>query len=240
MALDPKLYVLLRKLLKGIHNRRPSKPRYSAIWDVNIVLAYIGAMTTTKYIDLTMKTVGLFMILSGSRVNMLSHFKVSNMTLTDTECTFIFSDVLRTSVEGVSAKPLVFRAYPYDSTLCPVKTMLAYLEKRGEKSAGDQIFTITVRPFTAAKSDTIANWLKKLLFMSGIDTGKYSAHSYLSSSTSAAAFSGVNITTILKSASWSNVDTFKKYYLRELDEVYDLEDPENFGVELLKKFHEIE
>ena len=35
-------------------------------------------------------------------------------------------------------------------------------------------------------------------------------------------------------------DTFKRYYLRELDEVYDLEDPENFGVELLKKFHEIE
>ena len=69
--------------------------------------------------------------------------------------------------------------------------------------------------------------------MAGIDSGKYSAHSYRSASTSAAAFSGVSITTILKAASWKNVDTFKNYYYRELDEVYDLEEPENFGVELL-------
>ena len=94
-----------------------------------------------------------------------------------------------------------------------------------------------MQPFTAAKSDTIANWLKKLLFLAGIDTGKYSAHSYRASSTSAAAFRGISITTILKSASWTNVDTFKKYYLKELEEVYDLDDPENFGVEILNRFH---
>ena len=228
---------LLKKLLKGIHNRRPSKPRYTAIWDVNIVLSFVGAMLTEKFMDLTMKTVALLMLLSGSRVNKLSHLKVSNMTLTDTECTFTFDEVLKTSVEGVSEKPLVFRAYPYDPALCPVRAMLNYLEERGKKSACDEIFIITVKPYTAAKSDTIANWLKKLLLLAGIDSGKYPAHSFRSSSTSAAAFKGVSISTILKSASWTNVDTFKKYYLRELDEVFDLEEPENFGVELLNRFH---
>ena len=233
-------YTLLRKLMKGIHNSRPSKPRYSAIWDVNIVLSYIGAMTTQKYMDLTLKTVALFMILSGSRVNMLSHFKVSNMTLTNEECTFIFNDVLKTSVEGEQSKKLTFRAYPDDRSLCPVKTMLKYLEVRGEKSASDHIFTITVKPFTPAKSDTIANWLKKVLLLSGIDSGRYTAHSFRSASTSAAAFRGVSIMTIMKSASWKNVDTFKKFYFKDLEEVYDLEESENFGVELLKSFQTVE
>ena len=150
--------------MKGIHNNRPSKPRYSAIWDVNLVLAYIGAMTTSTYMDLTLKTVALFMILSGSRVNMLSHFKLSNMTMTDTECTILFDDVLKTSVEGERSKQMIFRAYPDDPSLCPVKTMLRYLDVRGAKSIYDCIFTITVKPFTPAKPDTIANWLKKVLF----------------------------------------------------------------------------
>ena len=134
---------------------------------------------------------------------------------------------------------MIFRAYLDDPALCPVKTMLHYLDVRGDKSIYDCIFTITVKPFTPAKPDTIANWLKKVLFSSGIDSGRYTAHSYRSASTSAAAFSGVSIMTILKSASWKNVDTFKKHYFRELDEVYDLEEPENFGVELLTNYHKV-
>ena len=233
-------YTLLRKLMKGIHNERRSTPRYIAIWDVNIVLSYIGAMTTNDYMDLTLKTVALFMILSGSRVNMLSHFKVSNMKLTDTECTFLFNDVLKTTSEGEKSKKLTYKAYPYDHSLCPVKTMLSYLEARGEKSASDHIFTITVKPFRPAKSDTIANWLKKVLTLSGIDSGKYTAHSYRSASTSAAAFCGVSLTTIMKSASWKNVGTFKDHYLRELEERYNLDEDENFGEELLKSYYSIE
>ena len=224
---------LRKKLMRGIYNRRPSKPRYSAIWDVDIVLSYVGAMITDKFMDLTLKTVALFMLLSGSRVNMLSHFKVSNMTLTDTECTFVFNDVLKTDHPS---KQIIYRAYPSDKSLCPVKCMLEYLNARGEKSSSDHIFIITRRPFSPASSDTIANWLKKVLSLSGIDTGRYSAHSFRSASTSAAAFSGVSIMTILKAASWKNVSTFKQYYYKELDEVYDLEESENFGVELLNNF----
>ena len=76
--------------------------------------------------------------------------------------------------------------------------------------------------------------------MSGIDSGRYTAHSFRSASTSAAAFGGVSIMTIMKSASWKNVDTFKKFYLKDLEEGYDLKESENFGVELLKNFQTVE
>ena len=46
-----------------------------------------------------------------------------------------------------------------------------------------------------------------------------------------AALGGVSITTILKSAYWSNVGTFKQHYQRELELVYD-EPTVNFGTEM--------
>ena len=39
----------------------------------------------------------MFLLLSDSCVNSISHLKITNMYLTDTECTFVFDDVLKHS-----------------------------------------------------------------------------------------------------------------------------------------------
>ena len=62
--------------------------------------------------DVSRKLVSLFMLLSGSRVNSISHLKITNMYLTDTECTFVFDDVLKYSEQSFKENPLVFRAFP--------------------------------------------------------------------------------------------------------------------------------
>ena len=59
----------------------------------------------------------------------------------------------------------------------------------------------------------------------------YTGHSCRAAATSAALFKGVGVKTILKSASWSNVNTFRKFYLKQLEDVYDKK--ENFGAQLL-------
>ena len=38
----------------------------------------------------------LMMLLSGIQVNKLTHLKVTNMCIIDTECTFVFDEVLNT------------------------------------------------------------------------------------------------------------------------------------------------
>ena len=43
--------------------------------------------------DVSSKLVCLFMLLSDSRMNSILHLKITNMYLTDTECTFVFDDV---------------------------------------------------------------------------------------------------------------------------------------------------
>ena len=228
----------VRRLLKGVFNLRPPVAKYTAVWDVNLVLQFLSAMVVRDQNDLSMKLATLLMILSGNRVNMLTHFDITHMYITKTECTFTFSHVLKATRPNFNSEPMTFRAYPECPQLCPVGTIWDYLTLRNQLTNDSQFF-IANKPtkgvYKGVTSDTIARWVKKMLGLCGIDSGKYTAHSCRAASTSAALFRGISIGTIVKSASWSNVSTFKKYYLKEISSSYDLEKT-NFGEEMLNKY----
>ena len=106
---------------------RPPKTKY-AIWDANILLNFLENMSTDNDMDVNRKLVCLFMLLSGSRVNSISHLGITNMYLTDTECTLVSGDVLKHSRSSFKEKPLVFRAFPQNPKLFPVSTLIQYLD----------------------------------------------------------------------------------------------------------------
>ena len=54
----------------------------------------------------------------------------------------------------------------------------------------------------------------------GIDSGLFTSHSCRSASTSKAIEANIDIQTILKSAKWSGDLTFKKRYLKEIQQGY--------------------
>ena len=97
---------------------------------------------------------------------------------------------------------------------------------------------ITTKPrngaHNAAHHDTLARWIKGMLEAAGVDTQKFQAHSCRAASTSAAALAGVSLTTIIKSASWSNVTTYKKFYQKEIEQFYET-DKQNFGQMMLEQ-----
>ena len=62
------------------------------------------------------------------------------------------------------------------------------------------------------KPDTVSNWIKRVLSKSGIGTGLFSAHNTKSASTSSAKAAQIPVVTIMRSAGWSNHDTFQKFY----------------------------
>ena len=101
---------LLSKILKTIHDDTPSIPRYTAIWDVNTVLTFISAMRTDNIMLLSQKLATLLMLLSGNRVNMLTHMHITegHMILTDDECSFRFSNVLKHTRPGVKNDIMTF------------------------------------------------------------------------------------------------------------------------------------
>ena len=229
-------WVVIRKLKKGMHNLRPPKPKYCIIWDINTVLIWLSAMRTDTLMLLSQKVTTLLMILSGNRVNMLTHMKLTSMVATDEEVTFTFDAPLKHSREGKKGDIMTYRAYP-DKNLCPVHAIHEYITQRGPL-CGDPHLFITTKPrkgaHNAAHHDTLARWIKEVLGAAGVDTSKYAAHSCRAASTSAAALAGVSLATIIKSASWSNVGTFKTYYRKEIELHYEIEQ-ENFGTMLLQQ-----
>ena len=228
----------VRQLLRGVFNNRPPVAKYMVIWDVNLVLAFMSCFIANEFKDKSMRLATLFMLLSGNRVNMLSHFNIDNMYINDQELTFTFDEALKHTHPKATTEPMTFRAYPELPTLCPVKLTWEYLEERNTLS-GDKAFFVTIsKSHHRPDPSTIARWIKDMLFLSGVDTGKYSAHSCRHASTSSAMFRGIGLRTILKSACWSNVRTFKKHYFREISQcdLYNLDISKNFGTQTLANF----
>ena len=176
-------------------------------------------MSADSDMDVRKKLVCLFMLLSGSRVNSISHLKITNIYLTDTECTFVFDDALKHSRPSFKEKPLVFRAFPQNPKLCPASTLIQYLDIKLSRSSDTALFLTTVNPYKGGSIDTIARWINNTVQEAGINIGLFSPYSCRSAATSKANASGTSITIILQSASWSRTSTFKKCSLRDLYQV---------------------
>ena len=112
-----------------------------------------------------------------------------------------------------------------------INTVFRYKLSRSSDTA---LFLITVRPYKGGSSDTIARWINNTMQEAGINTGLFSPHSFRSAATSKADASGTSITTTLQSTSWSKISAFKKFYLRDIQQVFPNPNNEgNFGRNLL-------
>ena len=100
-----------------------------------------------------------------------------------------------------------------------MNTLNHYIEvtKRFREQNGVGKLLLSVhRPHKAITKSTVANWIKKVLSNSGIDTKIYKARSIRSASSSAAAVGGVGISDILARGNWSNKNTWEKFYHKEI------------------------
>ena len=55
--------ITVARFLQGIFNSRPPQPRYTAFWDVGVVIKGLGANRDLSLKELTMKTVMLLAIM---------------------------------------------------------------------------------------------------------------------------------------------------------------------------------
>ena len=231
IALDSRDQILLKRFMKGVYNLRPPKKRHMATWDITIVLNHLRNMNINTTMTISKKLATLYMILAGTRVNSLFHLKITNMYLTDDECSFTFDQVIKHSRPGFNTQPLIFRAFPQDIQLCPVYHTKLYLTYRLNVCSDLGFFATTIQPYHAASTATISRWIKETLGEAGINTGKFTAHSCRSASTTAAEFLGIDIITIRKAAGWSQENTFIRHYRKEIE----FSENKNFGYSLLEK-----
>ena len=174
-------YVLL---LAGIFNtRRPPRPKYCFIWNVQTVIEFIrkkwGRNQELSDKFLTYKLTMLLALTSASRALGLQDLNIRFMVKTPSTFTFTFHKLPKAWKKGKSLPSVVFHSFKEGRSLCVVEVLNKYL-KRSEKwrtSDECQLLLSFVQPHKPVVSSTITGWIKKVLIISGVDVGVFKGHS---------------------------------------------------------------
>ena len=210
---------MVTRLLKGAFNDRPPLPKYSATWDVQVVLDYLKSLGDNSELSLkhlTWKTVMLLALTRPSRSTDLSKLNLKSRSFKANGVEFVPTELAKQSRQGKVMSSFFFPSCLEQPELCPVKTLKAYehrtVELRGEES---KLFIAIIRAVTPS---TIARWLKSILETAGVDTSIFNAHSVRGASASKAANMGITTNDILKAADWSSESVFQKFYHKPIAE----------------------
>lgn len=201
--------------MKGIFEMKPPSIRYEFIWDVDVVLKFLSNLYPNEDIPLdylTHKLVMLLALATKQRAQTLHVISIKDIRITDNVIVIHIKKLLKHSRQGNLKQSLILKPY-VDPSICVVKTMNEYI-KRTEDIRGNynQLFISFQKPHKPVSRDSISRWIKKVLLEAGIDTSMFKAHSTRAASSSAAKRDCVPIEEIMKSAGWSNSNTFHKFY----------------------------
>ncbi len=213
---------MVTRLMQGIFNTRPSKPRYTSVWDVEIVLNHIRSMPPSSELRLTELAGKLAMLLALTNAD-----RASDLHLLDLNFKQVFSHGTRFQIAGLSKtrrsgppREVTYFAFKECEAICPVATLEVYERRTADLRTTDQdsnpLFIGCVKPHKPVTSSTISRWIRNLMQASGIDISIFKSHSTRAASTSAATSLGVTVKDIMKTANWTSESTFKKFYLKPI------------------------
>ncbi|CAF1341756.1 unnamed protein product [Didymodactylos carnosus] len=197
---------------------RSPQPRYSSTWDVSVVLNYIESMQEDEAISilhLSYKLSTLMILMTAARSLELQKLKISRMIEDKTK--FIIDERTKTQREHHKPVRMIFYKNQISLKLEVVSSLQCYLKRIKEnRKEEDHLFITTTAPFRATRPTTIANWVKHMMTLAGIDTKLFRTHSCRAAATLKAKVHGLSIEQTISVARWSNVKTFKRFYEREL------------------------
>lgn len=235
---------LVRRFMKGVSELRPSVPRYGLTWDVNLVLQYFVSLGDNDKLSLellTKKVTTMLLILSGQRVQTTHLLKTNHISFVKDECVIRITssgqDKLKHFNKKKNVQMINFQKYE-DKKLCMVTCLNDYLNRTAKHRNSDYLLLCFKKPYGAASKDTLSRWLRWTMKESGVDTNLFAPHSVRGAATSAAAKLDVPMDTILQAAGWSNAETFRKFYFKDICKEKKSESTKEFGNTILKYFTE--
>lgn len=211
---------LITRFFKGVFRLRPTVPKYNITWDTNIVLNFLNNLYPNEELtlaSLTKKCVTLLALVTAHRVQTLSKITITNIKYNPSEIVIHIPDLIKTSRIGSQQPVLVLPFFVQKPSICPAKTISAYVNKTSPLRKTDTLFITFKKPHNVASTQTLSRWIKSTLKDSGIDVSIFSAHSTRHASTSKAHKEGVNIDSIRKTAGWSGTSSvFGRFYQRSI------------------------
>ena len=211
---------LVIRLLKGISNERPPKPRYTTTWDVSKVTSYLSSLGDNKTLSLkqlSKKLVMLLALISPERSSVLADLDTRYLKKRPDGFAFLLTNPRKTG-DPTSQSSVSFPSLPEDLSLCPLACLNTYLTATSNfRSPGHhKLFLSFNQPHNEISRTTIARWLCDVIQAAGIDSSVLKAHSTRAASTSSAAKNNLPLADILKMDDWSSPSTFQKFYYKPI------------------------
>ena len=206
--------LLVKRLMKGILRENPPLPRYKGLWDLDIVLNFLISLEENTDLDLKTLTKKLSMLLAlaaPKRSPEIARLDVRFMQIDREGVVFQLPGLSKTQLD-CNVKEIFYPKYIEKPKLCVVDCLVCYLERTKEfrsndKSEPNPLLRTIIKPHRGVTANTLANWTKQIMKLSGIDVNKFKAHSTRGASKSKAKSCGVSVSEILKMADWSNIST---------------------------------
>ncbi|XP_060591838.1 uncharacterized protein LOC132746632 [Ruditapes philippinarum] len=209
---------LIIRFMKGVFAARPTKSRYTEVWDVNKVLIYLKKLSPVRHLslkNLTLKLVMLMALTQAARVQTLQLISYTDYKKLKSEFVFKFDGLLKHNRPNHNINFISFKAYPPDRRLCIYTVLKEYLARTSNvriDNNAKKLLLSYVKPYKNVTKDTISRWIKTVMYRSGINIAKYGSHSVRAAAASKAKNSGVPVAVILEKAGWSSESTFAKFY----------------------------
>lgn len=212
---------LVNRFFKTVFKLAPPKRKYETIWNAESILNLYCSWEVNENLKLkflTLKLISLLALISGQRMQTLSLIELNNIKIDSGKVTIFVPQNIKTSKLGVSQPSIVFCAFPNEEKLCPVNTLVRYMNVTSSIRNSVRLFVSFEKPHKEVCVQSISRWLKMVLKEAGIDISMYSGHSYRHASTSKALACGVNTDVIFSSAGWcDNSSVFAKFYKCKVD-----------------------
>ena len=142
------------RLMKGIADERPCKPRYYGKWDVSRVTSYISSLG----LCLKLLTKKLLMLLSPERFSVLSDLDIQFLKIQPDGSIFTLTKPWETE-DPRSLTTVAFPCFPKEETLCPLRCLKSYLTAANEFRTlpnREKPFLSPLRPHRPVYKSTIA------------------------------------------------------------------------------------
>lgn len=213
---------LVIRFLSGVHNLRPTKPKYQDTWDVSKVLCYLKKLTPVR--DLTLKVLSyklvmLIVLTQASRSHSISLLSIDNYVKDSESYVLYYKGLLKQTRKGKVNPVLKLYRYAHDPDICVYETLTEYIKRTSSIRGNEKSLIISyIKPHKAVVSTSISRWIKVVMKDSGVDVEKFGAHSARGAVTSKAKQSGLPISEIMKIAGWSSSEIFARFYDKPLEE----------------------
>ncbi len=207
-------------LMKGIFNRKPPSARYNSTWDVDVVLSYLRSQENASLSlgALAAKLATLLALATLFRASDLAAISKRSIKFSTNRVSFSLTRPRKAQKSGALQSFTLERLG--DETLDPVACIKCYIsmtESFRKDSNNELLFISSVGLHNPVKSQTISNWIKKVLKDAGIDVEIFSGHSTRGAAASKAVAVGASLDSVLSAGHWASSSTFRKFYHREKD-----------------------